>query len=162
MSGENYGDAMIVNRDGTIAGYNDESVVGEKISDQFADYREAFLLVSSNSGYAVTESRDGGIIFGSCTENDWYLLLKISRFELYKSAYAQLILNSIIIIALVAVIALFYVMGYRERYRAEDALKYRNEFISNMSDKFRTPLNKIVEYADAMKNGGADTRDPWI
>ena len=157
MSGEDYGDAMIVNSDGTIAGYTDESVVGEKISDQYADYREAFLRISSNSGSAVTESRDGGIIFGSCTENDWYLLLKISRFELYKDAYAQLILNSIIIIALVAVIAIFYIMGYRERCRAEDALKYRNEFISNMSDKFRAPLNKIAEYADAMKSGVTDT-----
>lgn len=54
MSGENYGDAMIVNSDGTIAGYTDESVVGEKISDRFADYREAFLLVSSPSRKAMT------------------------------------------------------------------------------------------------------------
>ena len=157
MSGEDYGDAMIVNSDGTIAGYTDGSVVGEKISDQYADYREAFLRVSANSGSAVTESRDGGIIFGSRTENDWYLLLKISRFELYKDAYAQLILNSVIIIALVAVIAVFYIMGYRERCRAENALKYRNEFISNMSDKFRAPLHKISECADAMKEGVTDT-----
>lgn len=70
MGGEDYGDAMIVNSDGTIAGYTDESVVGEKISDQFADYRDAFLLISSNSGSAVTESSDGGIIFGSRTENN--------------------------------------------------------------------------------------------
>ncbi len=155
MSGEDYGDAMIVNSDGTIAGYTDESVVGEKISDHFADYRDAFLLVSSNSGSAVTESDDGGIIFGSCTENDWYLLLKISRHELYKDAYVQFILNSVIIIALMAVIAVFYIMGYRERCRAEDALEYKNKFISRMSDKFRKPLNKISEYADSIKNSGA-------
>ncbi len=155
MNGENYGDAMIVNSDGTIAGYTDESFVGEKISDQFADYREAFLLVSSNSGPAVTESNDGGIIFGTCTENDWYLLLKISRFELYKDSYSQFIVNSVIIVALVAVIAVFYVMGYRERCRAEEALNTKNKFISRMSDKFRTPLNKIAEYADSIKNSGA-------
>ncbi len=155
MSGEDYGDAMIVNSDGTIAGYTDESVVGEKISDQFADYRKAFLRISSNSGSAVTENLDGGIIFGSCTENDWYLLLKISRFELYKDAYAQFILNAVIIIALMTVIAVFYVMGYKERCRAENALKYKNNFISRMSDKFRMPLNKIAEYANSIKNSGA-------
>ncbi len=44
MGGEDYGDAMIVNSDGTIAGYTDESVVGDKISDDFADYRDAFCL----------------------------------------------------------------------------------------------------------------------
>ncbi len=102
----------------------------------------------------MTESRDGGIIFGSCTENDRYLLLKMSRMELYKDAYSQFILNSIIIIALVAVIAVFYVMGYKERCRAEEALKYKNNFISRMSDKFRTPLNKITEYADSIKDSG--------
>lgn len=68
-----------------------------------------------------------------------------------------MILNSVIIIALVAVIAVFYIMGYRERCRAENALKYRNEFISNMSDKFRAPLHKISECADAMKEGVTDT-----
>lgn len=161
MSGENYGDAMIVNRDGTIAGYTDESVVGDKISDQFADYRDAYLRISSDSESTVTESRDGGVIFGSCTENDRYLLLKISRLELYKEAYAQFILNSVVIIALVAVIVVFYVMGYRERCRAEDALKYKNKFISRMSDKFRTPLNKITEYAEAIRDNGnaAETVD---
>lgn len=117
--------------------------------------------ISSDSGSAVTESRDGGIIFGNCTENDRYLLLKISRLELYKDAYMQFILNSVIIIALVAVIAIFYLMGYKERCRAEDALKYRNRFISKMSGEFRTPLNKIAEYADSIKNSGkvAETAD---
>ena len=96
----------------------------------------------------------GKMIF-SCTENDRYLLLKISRFELYKDAYTQFILNSVIIIALAAVIAVFYIMSYRELCRAEDALKYKNKFISRMSDKFRKPLNKIAEYADSIKNSGA-------
>lgn len=45
-------------------------------------------------------------------------------------------------------------MGYKERSRAEDALQYKDKYISGMTDKFRAPLNKIYEYVKTINDGG--------
>ena len=43
MSGDGYGDAMIIDENETIVGYTDPNMIGESLSDALPQYRDAFL-----------------------------------------------------------------------------------------------------------------------
>ncbi len=47
MNSTDYGQAMIVNRDGLIVGYSDPALVGERLSEEYEAYRAAFTLANS-------------------------------------------------------------------------------------------------------------------
>ncbi len=147
MNAMDYGQAMIVNRDGLIVGYSDPALVGERLSEDYEAYRAAFTLANAqntNDGIAVNTS-DNGTIFCSRTENDWYLMLLVRNWDLYRDGYTQLIVSSIALALLVAAFATILIISVRERFRAENALRQKEKFLSGLSERFRAPLHNLIE-----------------
>ena len=50
---------------------------------------------------------------------------------------------------MIAALALFIIISTKERYRAENILRTREEFLSGLSDRFRAPLHRIMELSTA-------------
>ncbi len=141
-----YGQAMIVNKDGMIVGYSDPELVGERLSEEYEDYRSAFILANSQNTGSITVNTSGnGTIFCSKTENEWYLMLMVQNQDLYREGYRQLIISSVALTLMVAVFATILVISVKERYRAENALRTREKFLSGLSERFRAPLHNITE-----------------
>ncbi len=147
MNSLDYGQAMIVNKDGLIVGYSDPSLVGERLSEDYEAYRAAFTLANSQSSddSISVNTSDNGTIFCCRTENDWYLMLLVRNWDLYRAGYRQLIVSSIALGLMVAVFATILVISVRERFRAESALRAKEKFLAGLSDSFRAPLHNIVE-----------------
>lgn len=160
MNASDYGEAMIINRDGLIVGYSDSSLVGQRLSEENGDYRAAFMKANSQTGSdsISVETSGGGTVFCSRTENDWYLMLSVRNRDLYKDSYRQLIISSVTLFLMVALFALFIIISLRERYRAENILKTREEFLSSLSDKFRAPLYRIMELSTAEGMGAEELK----
>ena len=113
MNSTDYGQAMIVNRDGLIVGYSDPALVGERLSEDYEAYRAAFTLANSqdtNDSISVNTSNDG-TIFCSRTENDWYLMLLVRNRDLYRDGYRQLIVSSVSLALMVAVFATILIIS---------------------------------------------------
>ena len=151
MNASDYGEAMIINRDGIIVGYSDPSLIGNRLSEEYGDYRAAFMKANSQSkeDSISVETSGGGTVFCSRTENDWYLMLSVQNWDLYKDSYEQLIISSATLIPMIAALALFIIISTKERYRAENILRTREEFLSGLSDRFRAPLHRIMELSTA-------------
>ena len=147
MNSMDYGQAMIVNRDGLIVGYSDPALVGERLSEEYEAYRAAFTLANSqntNDSISVNTS-DNGTVFCSRTENDWYLMLLGRNWDLYQDGYRQLIVSSVALALMVAIFATILIISVKERFRAESALRAKENFLSGLSERFRAPLHNINE-----------------
>ena len=121
--------------------------MGERLSEEYEDYRAAFTLANSqgtNDSIAVNTS-DDGTIFCSRTENDWYLMLMVRNRDLYRDGYRQLIVSFVALALMVAVFATILVISVKERFRAENALRMKEKFLSGLSDRFRALLHNIIE-----------------
>lgn len=146
MNASDYGEAMIINRDGVIVGFSDTKMIGQRLSADLNNYYTAFMKANSQDLDSISiKTANSGTVFCSKTENDWYLMLSIGNWELYKDSYMQLIISSATLILMILVITLFLIIVMRERYNAENALRSREEFLSGLSDKFRIPLHNILE-----------------
>lgn len=162
MNASSYGEAMIVNRDGIIVGFSDTSLIGERLSehpDIFNNYHNAYIQANYNDADSTHIKTSGGTVFCSRTENDWYLMLSIGNWSLHKDSYRQLIISSITLILMVLIISMLLIIGIKERYRAENALKAKEEFLSGLSGKFRNPLHKISELASSEPFKNENLRD---
>ena len=134
MNSTDYGQAMIVNRDGLIVGYSDPSLVGERLSEEYEAYRAAFTLANAqntNDSISVNTS-DNGTIFCSRTENDWYLMLLGRNWDIYQDGYRQLIVSSVALALMVAIFATILIISVKERFRAENALRAKENFLSGL------------------------------
>ena len=151
MNASEYGEAMIINRDGLIVGYSDPSLIGQRLSEENGDYRTAFMKANSqtDSDTISVQTSSGGTVFCSRTENDWYLMLAVRNRDLYKDSYRQLIISSVMLFLMIALFAFIIIISMRDRYRAENILRTREEFLSSLSDKFRAPLYRIMELSTA-------------
>ena len=117
MSGDDYGDAMIIDENGTIVGYTDPNMIGMNVSNELPQYRDAFLqAVASNEDNFVLHNGIGvqsDTIFCSRTGNGWYMMCSVSNWNLYKESYFQLLRNSAISVLFILVIVVLYFAGQK-------------------------------------------------
>ena len=117
MSGDGYGDAIIIDENETIVGYTDPGMIGKNLSNVLPQYRDAFLQASAaNADNFVLHNGMGmqsDTIFCSKTENGWYMMCSVSNWNLYKESYFQLLRNSAISVLFIMAIVVLYFVGQR-------------------------------------------------
>lgn len=144
--------ALIVTRDGMIIGYNDMSLVGEKISDELPQYEKILDSAIRNRSHRSFNEQINGedfTIFSNETKNDWYMILSVDNWAFYSDSYRQMVLTICISLLMLAVIIFFYINGVKNRTRAEKALNAKEEFLSHISQGLREPLQRILKISKA-------------
>ena len=148
MQSDDNSEALIVNDEGMIVGYANGEYLGKSISDALPGYEEVFREVTSQNKEQLSFETDingkKNKIFFTRTQNNWYLILRVQEWELYKESYVQLIRNSILNLLLIVIVAALYLRAQNERMRAEKALSVKEDFLSNLSSELKTPLNRIL------------------
>ncbi len=149
MSEDGSGDALIADKDGTIVGYQDASLLGEKLSSKLPEYQSVFTKALTSGGSDASfsmVSREGqDTVFCNRTENGWYLMLRVSNRLLYRDSYIQFFSNLIVMVIVVAIFLVLYLIASRQRARAERTLEEREELLASMPESFRASLEKMIE-----------------
>ncbi|MBR5089455.1 MAG: response regulator [Ruminiclostridium sp.] len=151
---ENNGqNALIVSGGGVVIGFNDMSYAGTNIRETLPEYAEVFdRVLSSNEHRSFGVNIDGKsrTVFSTETNNEWYMILLFDTFELYRDNIFQLILNTLLNLALVLAIIIVYLRGVSNRIKAEKALRVKEDFLSGLSGELKEPLNSVLRNCDAM------------
>ena len=145
---DNAVNAVIVTNEGIIAGCSDESLIGKKLVAAIPDYAGIYASAKNKNGVATGRVKSDILyenLFAARSGNDWYLIVSVDDWELYRNSYIQLLLTIVLSLALFAVIIILYFVTLRSRERAEDALASREEFLSRITGEFAEPLNRILE-----------------
>ncbi len=144
--------AVIVTGQGIIAGCTDEELVGKKLNEVLPDYAAVYSLSKGRSGVVTSRVRAGLLggenLFAIKARSGWYLIVSESDWDLYRESYIQLILTSLLILAVFGVIIFLYIMTLRSRKRTEEALISRNRFLESITEELREPLKKIMDGSD--------------
>ncbi|MBR6274566.1 MAG: hypothetical protein IKR27_06110, partial [Lachnospiraceae bacterium] len=143
--------ALIVTKGGMILGSSDMSLAGEKLTQKLSDYILVFSDVTNNyekSGYTTTVRGKKTTVFYSVTHNNWYLILCVDHGSLYKESNRQLAFNIVINIIMLLVIVVLFIIASKNRYKAENALEVKEEFISNLSGELKEPINRILKLSE--------------
>ena len=158
--------SVIVTDEGIIAGCSDESMVGKKLIDAMPDYLGIYGGAKSKEGVMSVRIRDGIFyknLFAARSGNGWYFIIGISDWELYRSAYIQLFITSLLSLALFAIVITLFLSAQRSSENAQKALASRDEFFSRITGQIADPLNRILEQSDREKmNGAEDYEDKLI
>ncbi len=140
--------ALIVTKSGMIIGYNDMSIVGEKISKRLPEYENILLRVLSTNNHdnfsAQLNDREH-TIFSSQTKNGWYMILSVDNDAFYRESYRQIIFTIALSFAMMFSIIFFYLNAMKNGLQAENALRVKEEFLSRLSTELRTPLHNILD-----------------
>ncbi|MBR1858967.1 MAG: hypothetical protein IJ797_05685, partial [Selenomonadaceae bacterium] len=154
MNKEGGSNALIATKNGKIISYNDMSLVGEYISKKLPEYDIIFNKVVNQTTHASFSAQVDGsthTIFSSETNNGWYMMLSVDNWALYKDDYKQTMLYTLASILMLLVVIFFYLVGVKNRLRAEQALRVKEEFLSNLSHELREPLQKILTLSNLNK-----------
>ena len=125
MSGDGYGDAIIIDENETIVGYTDPDMIGKNLSDELPQYRDAFLqaAAASTDNFVLYNNGMGErsyTIFCSKTTNGWYMMCSVSNWNLYRESYFQLLRNSVVSVLFILTIVVLYFMGQRRGLKNDD------------------------------------------
>ncbi len=149
MSEDGSADALIADKDGTIVGYQDASLLGEKLSSKLPEYQSVFTKALTSGGSDASfrmVSREGqDTVFCNRTENGWYLMLRVNNWLLYRDSYIQFVCNLIVMIIVVIVFLVLYLIACRQRLRMEQTLEAREELLSAMPESFRVSFEKMAD-----------------
>ena len=148
MQSEANSEALIVNGEGMIIGYADANVLGKRISDALPEYEQVYREVISQENDQVSlnstiRGKKNKVLFTK-TQNNWYLILCVREWELYRESYLQLIRNSLLNLLLIVIVILLYIGAQNDRMRAEKALSVKEDFLSDLSSELKSPLNRIL------------------
>ncbi|MBR4587642.1 MAG: response regulator [Lachnospiraceae bacterium] len=145
--------ALIVTKDGLIVGYNDMSYVGEKLTEVLPKYEHLLEYVSEHSNKArsfdIKISGNTYTVFHSVTGNDWYMMILVDNTVLYGNTIRRIVTSIVINLLLLTFVVVFYIRSVRNRCKAENALKSREDFVAKLSEKLRTPVGNIIKRSDA-------------
>lgn len=162
MSGKNNSTAIIVTEDGVIVGYTDMLLVGKKITDKLPEYEKVFKQVISSKKHESFTSKIGGkrkTVFSSQTNSGWYMILSVDNKSLYSESYYQLAINTAVNLLMLLVVIIFYMIGVKNRVKAEEALEAKEVFLSNLSGELTIPLKRILKMSDPIQM--ENSVDPW-
>lgn len=151
MSSNDGRTALIVTKNGMIIGYNDMSLVGEKISKKLPDYESILSrVIQSEGNESFIANFDGSehTIFSSETNNGWYMILSVDNEVFYSASYRQIIFTIAVSLAMMLAIIFFYLNAMKNGLRAETALRAKEEFVSRLSGELRDPLHNILNLSN--------------
>ena len=161
--GEDSVNSFIVTDEGIIAGCTDETMVGKKLIDAMPDYAGIYGGARTKSGVTTARIREGFFyenLFAARSGNGWYLIIGISDWTLYHKSYIQLLITSLLSMALFAIVITLYLSAQKSSENAKKALASRDEFFSRITGQISDPLNRILEQSDREKlNGNEDYED---
>ena len=152
MAGENKSKAMIVTDDGMIIGYNDPNYVGTKLSAAFPEYDAVLSKIiqsSENDNYFKVNLKEGEVTaVYSKMVNGWYMALFLTDEDLYGDAISYRWANIIVNLLLLLFIVASFIMGSRNRIRAQEALASREAFVTGILNRLHEPLGNILRLSD--------------
>ena len=141
MSGDGYGDAIIVDENETIIGYADPDLIGTKLHDSLPAYRDVFLravAVIDDSASLQTEiNGSGSTIFCSRTDNGWYMMCSVGNHALYGRYYVPLLCSFALALLLVIGGAIFGIVTVRRR--SETSLRQKGETTAKPAGRVDVP-----------------------
>ena len=152
MSGDGYGDAMIIDENETIVGYTDPNMIGKSLFTELPGYRDAFLrAVAVDADNFVLHNGMGAqsdTIFCSRTENGWYMMCSVSNWDLYRENYFQIARDSAASVVLILVILVLYLIGQRHRQKDGDneprIRKRKMEFTEKTQRRYQLGITAIL------------------
>ncbi|MGN0142358.1 MAG: cache domain-containing protein [Roseburia sp.] len=164
MQSEDNSEALIVNDGGMIIGCSNADYLGKSLSEALPEYEDVFREVTSQSKDQISFDSDingkKNKVFFTRTQNNWYLILSVQEWEMYKESYFQLIRNSILNLLLIGIVVVLYIRAQNDRMRAEKALSVKEDFLSNLSSDLKTPLNRILNSSSRQSlNMSTDIKD---
>ena len=143
--------AVIVTDEGIIAGCSDQSLVGEKLVGVMPDYAGIYHSARNRDGAATGRVKNGLFydnLFAARSSGGWIFIVSISDWELYQSAYIQLLVTILLSLALFSIIVVLYFGTIKSRRRAEQALRSREEFLSRITGELTEPLKTILNHSE--------------
>ena len=145
--------ALIVTQDQMIVGYSDMSYVGKYVKSDLPEYNSIVRQVIEEKAdtFSGFVSDTEVMVFSGKANVGWYLILLANRSTLYKSTYREIAIRSYILFGMLALILFLYVLGAKNRARAEQAQKARDAFLSNVSQELKDPLARILQLSDVKR-----------
>ncbi|MCR5742329.1 MAG: response regulator [Lachnospiraceae bacterium] len=151
MSETDMHNTIIVTLDGIIAGAYDENLIGEELKYALPEYSAVFNLAKNADEFVTYRLKSGRSyenLFAAGSSTGWYLIVSINDWELYREAYIQLILTTLLMICLMIITIMLYVMTAKSKRKAEEALKNRNELLTRVLSDIDAPIRKIISDSD--------------
>lgn len=142
--------AIIVTEDGIIAGYSDETKIGQNLSNELPEYSGVITKAKHSEGVITAKLRGRlmpDYVFATRSSSGLYLIVSENAWELYKNSYIQLALTIILSVALFVIIFLLYLNSKRNQAKAEEALTSKDEFLAHIANELRSPLKNIINSA---------------
>ena len=151
--------AMIVTSGGTIAGYTDMSLVGERADERLPEYADILRRVASSQehrSFRVTLNDRPCMIFSSETSNSWYLILSADTDMLYGESYRQMAMMASVNLLMLAMVAVFCMLGARKGRRAEAVVDETRERMDGYLGRLRESAARLLRLGDIrlLKEGG--------
>ena len=152
MAGEENSPAIIVTDKGRIVGYTDMNFVGKQFADALPEYASVLDRITQSSDtskyFEVTIGGKNVTVFRSAMRNGWYIALFLDDDAMYGEANSQRILNIVVNALLLLFIITSFIIGARNRIKAQDALESRENFVRGILNNLHEPLGKILRLSD--------------
>lgn len=147
---ETSGDVVIVNGDGTIIGSFSEHYLGKNVEKLGVKYKGVMQEITDQlaAGKESYRTGFGDERFFHSIGNDWYILLDINSFVLYRDSYISLARNSFLFLVLLVILFILFIFGIRNSSEERKLLESRANILDNLSDNLRSPLRSILRLSN--------------
>ncbi len=138
-------EAVIVTEDGIIAGYSDESLIGEQLTGGVPEFAGIWSLSKRRDGVVSASIKSDFLydnLFAAKSDNGWILIISVNDWVLYRSSYMQLFVTVFLLFALfvTVLIAFFFARGGHDRPDEEELR--RKKYEEDLKRQQEKKLNK--------------------